>query len=86
MTAEVDGLAQVDATPPSIWHYRCTLTAMATDVLTLEVWKDTFRQDCEHNDKVQAFNSMGEECLRVLWNAGTAPSVQGVIDGGNKAV
>ena len=58
---------------------------MSTPELLLEVWKLRLREDCERQDKLLAYSNLGEECLKVLWEAGTEPSVQGVIDGGRKA-
>ena len=59
---------------------------MSTSELTLEVWKLRLRQDCERQDKLLAYSNLGEECLKILWQAGTEPSVQGIIEGGRKAV
>ena len=58
---------------------------MSTPELLLEVWKLRLREDCERQDKLLAYSNLGEECLKVLWEAGTEPSVQGVIEGGRKA-
>lgn len=58
---------------------------MSTPELALDVWKIRLREDCERQDKLLAFTNLGEECLKVLWEAGTQPTVQGVIDGGRKA-
>jgi hypothetical protein len=58
---------------------------MITRGLALELWKLRLKEDCERQDKLLAFSNLGEECLKVLWEAGTEPTVQGVIDGGSKA-
>jgi len=50
--------------------------------LDFEVWKARLREDCERLDKMATFNCLEDECLRVLWRAGTKPSVQGIIEGG----
>jgi len=42
------------------------------------------REDYERKDKLLAYTSLGEECLRILWEQGTGPSVQGVVDGGRQ--
>lgn len=52
---------------------------------TFETWKVRLLEDCQRQDKLLAFASLGEECLKVLWEAGTAPSVEGIIDGGQFA-
>ena len=57
---------------------------MAMTGLTFKEWKLRLRQDCERHEKVLAYNNLGEECVRLLWEAATEPSVQGIIDGGNK--
>jgi len=57
---------------------------MSTPELGLEVWKLLLREDCERQDKLLAYSNLGEECLTVLWEAGTEPTVQGVIDGGRR--
>jgi len=58
---------------------------MSTPGLGLEIWKIRLREDCERQDKLLAYSNLGDECLKVLWEAGTEPTVQGVIDGGSKA-
>jgi hypothetical protein len=58
---------------------------MSNPELALEVWKLRLRDDCERQDKLLAYSNLDEECLSVLWEAGTEPTVQGVIDGGRKA-
>jgi hypothetical protein len=58
---------------------------MCIPELALEVWKLRLKEDCERQDKLLAYKNLGEECLKVLWEAGTEPTVQGVIDGGSKA-
>jgi len=61
-----------------------TPMTMTTPELALEVWKIRLREDCERQDKLLAYRNLGDECLKVLWEAGTEPTVQGVIDGGTK--
>lgn len=51
-------------------------------LLPFNVWKQRLRDDCARCDRLWGFNALGDECLRVLWQAGTEPSVQGVIDDG----
>jgi len=54
--------------------------------LPFEVWKLRLEEDCEHQDKLLAYKKLGEECLKVLWEMGTEPSVEGVIARGAKVV
>ena len=58
---------------------------MSAKKLTYEAWKLRLEEDCERQDKLLAYSSLGEECLRVLWDIGTEPSVQAIVDGGAKA-
>lgn len=58
---------------------------MSTNQLTFEDWKVRLESDCQLMDKVLAYNNFSEECLRLLWETGTEPSVQGIIDDGEKA-
>jgi hypothetical protein len=62
-----------------------TPQVMDRTALTFGEWKDTLRQDCERQDKLLEYSNLGEDCLKILWEAGTQPSVNGIIDGGSKA-
>ena len=57
---------------------------MAAQPLSFDVWKLRLREDCERKDKLLAFSGIGDDCLRLLWELGTEPSVQGVIDAGGR--
>jgi len=57
---------------------------MDTPELHFDDWTRRLREDCERQGKLLAFTNLGEDCLRILWDAGTEPTVQGVIDGGKK--
>ena len=46
-----------------------------------EFWKESLRKDCQRNDKLFAYSKLDEECLRILWESGTEPSVDGIVDG-----
>ncbi len=50
--------------------------------LAFELWKLRLQQDCERQGKLLAYRNLDDECLKVLWETGTDPSVQGVIEGG----
>ena len=52
--------------------------------LSFEMWKVRLREDCESQDKLATYSYFTEECLRILWEAETEPTVQGIIDGGKK--
>jgi hypothetical protein len=54
---------------------------MTTLLVSFEAWKTCLRNDCQQNGKLQEFDIFGESLLRILWEAGTEPSVQGIIDG-----
>lgn len=57
---------------------------MTGQPLSFEFWKMRLREDCVRKDKLLPYSSLGEECLTILWEQGTDPSVQGVIDGGKQ--
>ena len=44
-------------------------------LLTFDVWKLHFRKDCELQNKLLAFNALGDEVLMVIWQSGLEPSV-----------
>jgi hypothetical protein len=54
---------------------------MTTQPLTFDLWKARLREDCQRNDKLVAFESLSEECLRILYESGTEPSLKGIADG-----
>ena len=58
---------------------------MTPQPLNFEVWKARLHEDCQRNNKLLAYNSLGEDCLKILWESGTEPSVSGVVNGGRKA-
>lgn len=58
---------------------------MSTEALTFESWKSRLQEDCQRRDKLLAYSILGEDCLRILWESGTEPSVDGIIDDGKKA-
>ena len=59
---------------------------MSTPALPFEEWDYCFRDDCARQDKLLAYTNIGEKCLQILWEVGTEPTVQGVINGGNNVV
>ena len=67
----------------SDWRCSCDHQAMSSE-LTFDVWKSQLKQDCERLDKALAYTNLGDDCLRLLWEFGTEPSVQGVIEGCRK--
>ena len=44
-------------------------------LLTFDAWKLHFRKDCELQNKLIAFNALGDDVLRILWQSGLEPSV-----------
>lgn len=46
--------------------------------LTYEAWKLQLRENCAIEDKLLAFQSLGEYALKMLWQRGLAPSVQAI--------
>lgn len=47
-------------------------------LLTYEVWKLRLRKDCELEDKLLAFDSLGEYTLKMLWENGLGPTVRAI--------
>lgn len=50
-------------------------------LLTYEMWKIQLRKDCEIEDKLLAFDSLGEYTLKLLWKNGLAPTVRAIVGG-----
>lgn len=50
-------------------------------LITFDSWKTQLRKDCELQDKLIAFDALGESVLRLLWAQGLDPSVKSIIDG-----
>jgi len=42
-------------------------------------WKLRLRKDCEVQDKLVAFEALGDFVLRLLWENGVEPSVAGIM-------
>ena len=55
---------------------------MSSHELPFEVWKLRLEEDCERQDKLLAYKNLGEEWMKVLWELGTEPSVEGIVNGG----
>jgi hypothetical protein len=53
-------------------------------VRAFESWKRSLWEDCVRQDRELAFTTLGDECLRLLWEDGTEPLVQAIIEGGNE--
>lgn len=53
---------------------------MSAMQLAFTLWKAALRQDCERRDKVLAFEAMGEDVLRMFWERGAVPTVQGILE------
>lgn len=48
--------------------------------LPFDSWKLHLRKDCELQDKLPAFNALGDDVLRLLWETGIEPSVIGIVN------
>lgn len=51
---------------------------MSSD-LPFETWKRLLQKDCERLDKIAAFNAMGDAALKLFWNDGVEPTVEGLL-------
>jgi hypothetical protein len=49
-------------------------------LMSFEVWRALLRADCERNGKLHEFFNLGESVLKILWEGGTKPSVQGIVE------
>lgn len=67
---------------PQLWLFSCIPYTMTSQGLPFEVWKLRLRDDCERQDKLLAYKNLGEDCLKILWETGTEPSVEGIVNGG----
>ena len=63
-------------------RYSCKIKTMSCQKLPFEVWRLRLQEDCERQDKLLAYKNLGEDCLKILWEAGTEPSVEGIVNGG----
>jgi hypothetical protein len=61
-----------------------TLTMSILDP-QFEVWKRRLREDCREQDKLIAFDNLGDACMSLLWEDGIEPSVQAITAVGKKA-
>ena len=46
--------------------------------VSFEIWKLQLRKDCELQDKLLAFDNMGDYALRLLWEQGLDPTVEAI--------
>ena len=46
---------------------------------TYEVWKELLRIDCIRLGKVETFNALGENPLRILYENGLDPTVEAIV-------
>ena len=53
-------------------------------MLSFESRKNSFWEDCVRQNRLLAFTTLGDECLRLLWEDGTEPSVRAIIEGGKE--
>lgn len=53
----------------------------AKPVIPFEAWRLQLRKDCELQDKLVAFQALGDCVLEILWRRGLEPSVKGLLDG-----
>jgi hypothetical protein len=46
----------------------------------LDVWTWQLRKDCERQDKLIAFNALGDFVITLLWERGLDPTVNAIVD------
>ena len=47
--------------------------------MTFELWKALLRDDCEREDKVDAFDALGDSAFRLFWERGVDPTVIDIL-------
>lgn len=57
---------------------RVRLMDAMSSLITFDVWRTRFREDCEEQDKLAAFNALTDYVLRILWEQGLEPTVESV--------
>ena len=48
--------------------------------LSFEAWKALLREDCEMQDKMLAFEALGDSVLGMFWESGLEPSVKALLE------
>ena len=52
---------------------------MTVPPFPFDFWKLCLREDFVLQGKLPAFESMGDECLRLLWESGALPCVRDIV-------
>jgi hypothetical protein len=52
--------------------------------IAYDVWKLQLRKDCEVRGKLDAFDSLGEYALKLLWETGIDPTVAAIVGDGRR--
>jgi hypothetical protein len=53
----------------------------ATVQISFDAWKLLLRKDCELEERLIAFDALGDTVLQLLWERGLNPTVQAIVDG-----
>ena len=53
--------------------------------MSFEKWKSCLRDDCQKQNKLAAFNLIGDDVLTMLWKSELEPTVKALTDGGTSA-
>jgi hypothetical protein len=48
--------------------------------VSLEVWTSQLRKDCEAQDKLIAFNALGDFVVKLVWERGLDPTVNAIVE------
>jgi len=56
---------------------------MCATHLTFILWKAALREDCERKHKLLGFDAIGDYALRLFYERGVEPTVQGILDDGS---
>jgi hypothetical protein len=52
--------------------------------IPFEVWRSHLRKDCESQDKLLAFQALGDSVLQIFWQRGIEPTVKALLDGNSE--
>jgi hypothetical protein len=61
-------------------QYSALMTAPSSNAtLSFEAWKDYLCRDCISNEKIEAYNCLGDFILKLLYDSGVAPTVDAIV-------
>jgi hypothetical protein len=52
--------------------------------LSFEIWRSRLRENCEREGKLENFVNLGDYVLKLFWESGVDPTVQDIVNNGDK--